>query len=59
MRGLPLWILGVTALLAVLLIWIGWHDRHHVGYIPFALGIIFGLFAIASFGAKLKDEGLV
>ncbi len=59
MRGLPLWILGVTALLAALLIWLGWHDRHEVGYIPFALGILFALFAIASFGAKLKDEGLV
>lgn len=48
MRGLPVWMLGLLVGLAVLLTYVGWHDRHEAGYLPFALGIVLGLFALAS-----------
>jgi hypothetical protein len=40
--------LGLLVGLAVLLTYVGWHDRHEAGYLPFALGIVLGLFALAS-----------
>ncbi len=55
MRGLPLWIILLVGVLSTLLIWIGWHDRHEAGYIPFALGIVFALFALLSLGAALGE----
>ncbi|MGI9538768.1 MAG: hypothetical protein ACR2N6_01300 [Miltoncostaeaceae bacterium] len=34
--------------LAVLLTWVGWHDRDEAGLLPFVMGIVLGLFALAS-----------
>lgn len=48
MRGLPPWMLGLLVVLAVLLTWVGWHDRHEAGLLPFVMGIILGLFTLAS-----------
>jgi hypothetical protein len=55
MRGLPLWIILLVGVLSGLLIALGWHDRHEAGYIPFALGIFFGLFTLLSLGAAMGE----
>jgi len=55
MRGLPVWMILVLAALSALLIGVGWHDRHEAGYIPFALGIVFALFTLASLGAAAGE----
>lgn len=56
MSGLPAWMLAVLAGLTTLLLVIGWQDRHEAGYIPFAIGLIFGLFTLAALGAKVRGE---
>lgn len=56
MRGLPVWILAVMVVLTGLLLYIGWHDRHEAGYVPFILGIVFALFTLAAFGGKARGE---
>jgi hypothetical protein len=59
MRGLPAWMLAGLAVLSGLLVYIGWIDRHEVGYLPLVLGILFSLFTLASLGARAagEDEG--
>ena len=56
MRGLPAWILAVLLGLTVLLLWVGWHDRHEAGYVPFILGIVFALFTLAALGGRARGE---
>jgi hypothetical protein len=56
MRGLPVWMLAVLVGLTALLVWVGWHDRHEAGYLPFVMGILFALFTLASIGAKARGE---
>jgi hypothetical protein len=55
MRGLPLWIILLVGALSALLIWLGWHDRHEAGYIPFALGIFFAIFTLLSLAAAMGE----
>lgn len=57
MKGLPVWILTTLVVLTALLIAVGWHDRHHAGYLPFIMGIAFLLFTLASLGAAARDDG--
>ena len=56
MRGLPIWMLTLLAGLTALLVIIGWEDRHEAGYLPFVMGILFGLFTLASIGARVVGE---
>jgi hypothetical protein len=49
--------LAGLAVLAVLLLVIGWHDRHEAGYLPFVMGIVFSLFTLASLGARAASDG--
>lgn len=56
MKGLPIWMLGLLVVLTGLLLYIGWHDRHEAGYLPFIMGIFFALFTLASAGAKARGE---
>lgn len=56
MRGLPAWMLALLSVLTVLLVVIGWEDRHEAGYLPFILGLAFALFTLASIGAKVRFE---
>jgi hypothetical protein len=56
MKGLPAWILATLVVLTGLLLYVGWHDRHEAGYLPFILGIGFALFTLASLGAKARGE---
>lgn len=51
MKRLPIWIVTVLLGLGVLMTWAGWYDHHEAGYIPFALGILWVLFAL---GASLR-----
>lgn len=57
MKGLPGWILAVMVVLTASLVWVGWDERHHAGYVPFIMGVVFGLFTLASMGAKARDDG--
>jgi hypothetical protein len=54
MRGLPIWMLGLLAILTALLLVIGWHDRHEAGYLPFIFGILFALFTLGAIGGRVR-----
>ena len=56
MRGLPIWMIGLLAILTALLLVIGWHDRHEAGYLPFILGILFALFTLGAIGGRVRGE---
>lgn len=56
MRGLPLWMIGLLAVLTALLIVIGWHDKDEAGYLPFILGIVFALFTLGAIGGRARGE---
>lgn len=56
MRGLPVWMLTTLVVLTAALLYIGWHDRHEAGYLPFVLGIVFALFTLASIGGKVRGD---
>jgi hypothetical protein len=45
---IPAWILLCLAALTVTLVIVGWNERHHIGPLPVALGIMWGLFVLAS-----------
>lgn len=57
MKGLPAWILAIMVLLTASLLWVGWDERHHAGYAPFVIGVIFALVTLASIGANARDDG--
>jgi hypothetical protein len=46
--------LALLVALTVLLLLIGWEDRHEAGYLPFVIGVLFALFTLASLGAKAR-----
>lgn len=48
MRRLPPWIVAALAVISALLISVGWEDKDEAGYLPFVLGIAWGLFTLAS-----------
>jgi hypothetical protein len=56
MRALPGWMLATLVVLTGLLLYVGWHDRHEAGYLPFVLGILFALFTLAALGGKARGE---
>lgn len=56
MKGLPPWTLAGLAVLAVLLLVIGWDDRGEAGYVPFIMGVLFALFTLAAIGARVTSE---
>lgn len=57
MKGLPVWMHATLVVLTVLVLVVGWDERHHAGYLPFILGIGFALFTLASIGATVRDDG--
>lgn len=56
MKKLPIWIVTTLLVLGILITWVGWIDRHEVGYIPFALGILWILFTLASAPRVFADD---
>ena len=56
MRGLPIWMIGLLAILAALLLVIGWDDRDEAGYLPFVMGLIFAVFTLAAIGGRVRGE---
>ena len=56
MRGLPFWMIGLLAILAALLLVIGWHDHDEAGYLPFIMGIVFALFTLGAIGGRVRGE---
>ena len=56
MKGLPAWLLAGMAILAALLLVIGWNDSGEAGYLPFIMGCVFAIFTLASIGARVRSE---
>ncbi len=56
MRGLPIWIIGMMVVLTGLLLFVGWHDRHEAGYLPFVMGFVFAVFTLAAIGGKVRGD---
>jgi hypothetical protein len=56
MKRLPLWMIVVLAVLTVLMIWGGWHDRHEAGILPFVLGFVWLAITFASLGRIAAPE---
>lgn len=56
MKGLPAWMLATLAVLAALLLYVGWHDREEAGYLPFVMGVIFAVFTLAALGGRARGE---
>ncbi len=48
MRRIPAWILLVLALLTAALLIVGIRERHEIGPLPIALGVLWGLFVLGS-----------
>lgn len=55
-KKLPIWIVTVLFALGILTTYVGWIDRHEVGYLPFALGIVWILFSLASAPRVFADD---
>ncbi|MCB0883022.1 MAG: hypothetical protein KDC33_12515 [Thermoleophilia bacterium] len=56
MRRLPPWIVFFLLALAVLMLVVGWEERHEVGYVPVVLGVVWLLFTAAAAKNVLADE---
>ena len=56
LKRLPIWLVTVLLLLGILTIAGGWYDRAEVGYIPFVLGILWVLFALAAAPRVFADD---
>lgn len=54
MRRIPAWVIVFLIICGAFLAAAGWHERHHVGYVPFVLGVFWVLFALAS-GPRIFD----
>ncbi len=56
MKRLPIWIVTALLGLGVLTTLGGWYDRAEVGYIPFVLGILWIVFALAAAPRVFADD---
>jgi hypothetical protein len=56
MKRLPGWMLALLVVLSILLVWIGWEDRHEAGYLPLVLGIAWLVFTLASLGRAMAPD---
>jgi hypothetical protein len=54
MKGLPVWMLAALAALAALMIFLGFEERHEIGLVPLIVGILWGIFVLASIGGALR-----
>lgn len=54
MRGLPALMILALIVLSVLMISVGWWKHNDAGYLPFILGILWGLFALAAIIGRLR-----
>lgn len=55
-KRLPIWIVGALLVLGLLTTYVGWIDRHEVGYLPLALGMLWTLFALAAAPKVFADD---
>ena len=54
MRGLPALMILALIVLSVLMITVGWWKHNDAGYLPFIIGILWGLFALAAIIGRLR-----
>jgi hypothetical protein len=54
MRGLPALMILALILLSVAMITVGWWQHNDAGYLPFIIGILWGLFALAAIIGRLR-----
>jgi hypothetical protein len=50
MKRLTPWIVAGLVVLAVLMTWVGWDERHEAGILPFVIGLAWLAIALASVG---------
>lgn len=48
MRRIAPWIVFFLIVLGIFLSIVGWKERHHVGYVPFGLGVLWIIFGLVS-----------
>jgi hypothetical protein len=48
--------LALLVVLSILMVWIGWHDRHEAGWLPLVLGIAWVVFTLASLGRAMAPD---
>lgn len=56
MKQLPMWMIVTMAVLALLMTWVGWIERHEVGWAPLIVGVIWIAFSLASLGGWLAQD---
>lgn len=56
MKQLPMWMIVTMIGLAALMTWVGWVERHEVGFIPLIVGVAWVAFALASLGGWLAQD---
>ena len=56
MKRLPIWMVLTLLVLSGLLLWIGFKERHEIGYLPVILGAIWLLFTLKSAKDVFADE---
>lgn len=56
MKRLPIWMVGMLAVLTGLLIWVGIIERHELGPTPLILGIFWALFTLGAAKNVFADE---
>ncbi|MCA9850443.1 MAG: hypothetical protein H6531_04330 [Actinobacteria bacterium] len=54
MRGLPAWMILTLGVLAAVMLYVGYDERHHVGPFPMILGVLWAVFTLAAAGAKAR-----
>lgn len=56
MKRLPLWIILITAVVAALLIVVGYRERADIGYVPLILGVVWALFTLGAAKNVFADD---
>jgi hypothetical protein len=54
MKGLPVWMLAALGALSVLLLYLGYEERHEVGPGPLIIGTLWALFTLGAIGGALR-----
>lgn len=56
MKQLPMWMIVTMIILAALMTWVGWVERHEIGWLPLVVGVAWIAFSLASLGGWLAQD---